>query len=78
MTKTDVNKLAEKLHEAQLAVPVRSKWVHGKTDKLYVVSSHSIRESDTEMLVIYISMGTGMPWSRPVTEFLDGRFKRIG
>lgn len=65
--------------EVRFQVPVGSVWVHVKTQNSYVVTGLAIRESDLSMDVNYRSVKGDhdtIPWSRPVAEFLDGRFKR--
>lgn len=82
-----------KLLEAEIVGRVRQKnakpathslhvhqlWCHVKTDTIYRVTELSKLESDSTPLVTYVALEDGAPsWTRPVTEFLDGRFKYIG
>lgn len=51
-------------------------WRHVKTGERYVIRRVGLRESDHEPLVMYGKVGNPLTWCRPVTEFLDGRFRR--
>lgn len=59
-------------------LPKLSKWRHYKGD-VYVVVGHSLRESDSALLVLYVpatrllayEAGHVLPWSRPRAEWDD-------
>jgi hypothetical protein len=54
-------------------------WKHEKTGQEYTVTDIVIREADCAPLVVYARFDNylGIPWTRPVPEFLDGRFKLV-
>jgi hypothetical protein len=56
---------------------IRSVWRH-KKGGLYVVVCLATREADRTTDVVYRCQRTGVIYTRPATEFLDGRFKRVG
>lgn len=78
MRKTE-DELYEELCEAEALVKLQSVWRHVKTDNEYRVVSLSVRESDCVICVNYwkIHTYTPVPWCRPLSEFLDGRFVKI-
>jgi hypothetical protein len=55
-------------------VPCWSWWRHRKGG-LYMVLGTGFEESAVRLVVIYRST-EGVAWTRPVAEFLDGRFVR--
>lgn len=63
----------------KFTVPVASIWTHVKRGTSYVVTGLSLRESDMALLVSYRDVSQNhetLPWTRPASEFLDGRFVR--
>ena len=59
--------------------PAYSDWLHIKTNVMYRVNDHVLRECDLVPMITYINSKNSFAiiWSRPTTEFLDGRFKLI-
>ena len=56
-----------------------SKWKHVKTGDIYVVESIGLLEESLKVMVTYRAYSKGGPlWIRPLNEFLDGRFVRVG
>lgn len=65
------------LKELLFKCPVAgSVWRHRKGG-LYVVATAVIIEATLEPAVIYVRRGSdgAVKWSRPLSEFMDGRFK---
>jgi len=58
---------------------IGSNWHHVKTGKAYHIVLLSTRESDQATLVSYKDSNTASPpiWTRPASEFFDGRFVRL-
>jgi len=59
---------------------VASKWVHAKTQATYQVIGigrlqTDVRELDMAEVVLYGNPGDPMIWTRPLDEFMDGRFQ---
>ena len=54
-----------------------SVWRHRKGG-LYTVIAIGIREADRSADVIYRCRASGTLYTRPASEFFDGRFKRVG
>ncbi len=57
-------------------------WRHIRRGADYMVASTAVRESDLEVLVLYFPASQNaimgperLMWSRPLKEFLDGRFQ---
>lgn len=70
-------RLSEDLMDDYLEkVPVGSMWTHVKSGGLYKVMTVALNEQDLYPLVIYRMVGSKIVWSRPMDNFLDGRFKR--
>lgn len=70
-----------------MEVPAESIWRHVKTQGLYMVLLNARMEADTTQVVVYQSyvqaehhyaFTTGTVWVRPLSEFADGRFERVG
>ena len=55
---------------------IGSVWRHRKGGE-YVVTGECRIEATREKAVLYVELGGGDVWARPVTEFMDGRFERI-
>jgi len=54
-------------------------WMHVKSKGVYTVFSSCQIEATNEEGVLYHSVeGKGPLWCRPASEFLDGRFLRVG
>jgi hypothetical protein len=54
------------------------KWVHLKTGNVYWIDYIAYNEKDLNPTIIYRGVkGDGLIWSRPATEFFDGRFELI-
>ena len=51
-------------------------FVHLKTGRVYQVVNLAYRERDLEVVVIYHDESM-VPWVRPLSEFMDGRFKQL-
>ena len=72
-----LNAAKAKLVEARVDLPVGHEFLHVKTLGRYRIVSHSIRESDLEVMVQYVNTDDRTTtWDRPYSEFIDGRFKR--
>jgi hypothetical protein len=55
--------------------PPNSLMTHVKKGDVYLVVAYSLQESDPNIvLCTYKSLETDVPWTRPVSEILDGRF----
>lgn len=77
----------QKLAHAKIDVRALTLWRHKKTNKIVRILSHHLNEKD---LVVYVTYREGaiklgsitriddqpVEWSRPVDEFLDGRFEK--
>lgn len=50
---------------------------HKKTGGTYLLQMLATNEADLETTVIYSDTETGTLWSRPASEFFDGRFVRV-
>jgi len=48
---------------------------HRKRGTFYRFLTLSVREDDLETLVNYSCLTTGQVWTRPASEFFDGRFE---
>lgn len=48
-----LRQLAEALNAARLTVPIGTHWMHVKSEDIYVITGHSIRESNGEIEVLY-------------------------
>ena len=48
---------------------------HKKTGGIYKIVTLGRNEADLRPIVIYRNVGEGHVWSRPVHEWLDGRFE---
>lgn len=54
------------------------KWLHVKSGNVYWVDYVAYNEKDLSPVIIYrSSKGDGLIWSRPASEFFDGRFEVI-
>jgi len=51
-------------------------FIHLKTGRMYQVVNLAYREEDLEVVVIYHDESL-IHWVRPLSEFLDGRFKQL-
>ena len=51
-------------------------FVHLKTGRVYQVVNLAYCESDLEVVVIYHDESM-VQWVRPLSEFMDGRFKQL-
>lgn len=67
--------LVSAVREAGAAVPPASTWRH-RSGGLYAVTCVALEESSLTPVVVYADAETGLRWTRPVLEFLDGRFTR--
>lgn len=54
-----------------------TRWMHRKTRSVYRVHMIALREEDLTPLVLYQNLTRTTIWARPVSEFLDGRFKPV-
>lgn len=52
-------------------------WKHRKGGR-YAVLCLATREADRTTDVVYQCERTGVIYTRPASEFLDGRFKKVG
>jgi hypothetical protein len=54
-------------------------WRHKKTGNLYVVICVAVVEKKHETVVVYRQVHTIIErnWTRPLVEFLDGRFEKV-
>lgn len=50
---------------------------HVKTKGVYIYFGDHLRESDCEVMALYQSVTDRQTWSRPRSEFFDGRFKEL-
>lgn len=50
---------------------------HTKTGGLYLLQMLTTNEADLSVLVTYSDAQTGTLWTRPASEFFDGRFERV-
>jgi hypothetical protein len=53
---------------------IGSKWLHLKTDTVYVIRAYCIIEATKTPAVLYQNAAGGPLWVRPSSEFFDGRF----
>lgn len=54
------------------------KWLHKKSGNTYWIDYVAYNEKDLEPFVIYRgTKGDGLIWTRPASEFFDGRFEVI-
>lgn len=54
------------------------KWLHKKSGGTYWIDYVAYNEKDLNPVIIYRSCkGDGLIWSRPASEFFDGRFELI-
>lgn len=74
----DVTDARRKLASYREQVPVNSRWKHLKTGGVYWVQALAIQEASGAIMVVYRQCDIGTPWVRPLSEFLDGRFVRVG
>lgn len=51
-------------------------FIHLKTGRMYQVVNLAYREEDLDVVVIYHDESL-IHWVRPLSEFLDGRFKQL-
>jgi len=51
-------------------------FIHLKTGRMYQVVNLAYREEDLEVVVIYHDESL-IHWVRPLSEFLEGRFKQL-
>ena len=60
--------------------PVGSMWKHVKTGNTYEVTGMCKIEATNTVAVLYRdwSQPQSLPWARPLSEFKDGRFVRVG
>lgn len=65
--------LLDKIH-------VNKEYRHVKTGNRYIVVGVAYEEATLTPLVVYREWGNAYPmyWTRPATEFLDGRFEYVG
>ena len=64
--------------EYKAIAPVGSVWLHGKTEHVYFIEKHTVREHDLCPCVVYTRWSDhSLCWVRPTYQFLDGRFKRM-
>lgn len=68
--------LSKMLETARKMTPVCSVWTHRKTGNKYKIINLVVRESDLQILINYcrVEDAMGVIWSRPISEFMDGRF----
>jgi len=70
--------LVARCADAREAVPPASWWRHKKTGGVYEAQGVALTSSDLTPVVVYMdTAGGGLPFTRPASEFLDGRFERI-
>lgn len=53
---------------------IGSEWTHRKGG-VYTIVTNARIEATLEAAVVYRDVITGMTWVRPLSEFIDGRFK---
>lgn len=58
--------------------PAQELYVHVKSGVAYVAVCEALRESDQTPMMVYRCITTGKTWARPMSEFVDGRFQRVG
>lgn len=52
-----------------------NKWKHVKTGGIYRILGAALIEADMKVHILYSPHDSEWPvWSRPITEFMDGRF----
>ena len=70
--------LAARCADASKSAPARSRWRHLKTGDVYEVRGVALTSCGLDPVVIY-SCTNGMrpAFTRPASEFLDGRFERL-
>lgn len=50
---------------------------HKKTGGTYQLQLLATSEADLAPVVVYSCLQTGVLWTRPASEFFDGRFERV-
>ena len=70
--------LVARCADAWEAVPSVTKWRHKKTGGVYETQGVALTSNNLEPVVIYMNTkGKGPSFTRPASEFLDGRFERL-
>jgi len=71
--------LRHHLNTAESIAPPGSQWRHEKTGGLYMIASVALVEATLEIVVVYRSLNEEhvLTFTRPIREFLDGRFTNI-
>lgn len=70
--------LVARCADAWEAVPPVSWWHHKKTGGVYEAQGVALTSNNLTPVVIYMNTkGNGPSFTRPASEFLDGRFERI-
>lgn len=61
--------------DAQQTTPAHGEWWRHRKGGLYLIVGVAKVEADLSPVVVYRS-ATGDLWTRPLAEFMDGRFSR--
>ena len=70
--------LVARCADAWEAVPSVTWWRHKKTGGVYETQGVALTSNSLEPVVIYMNTkGNGPSFTRPASEFLDGRFERL-
>jgi hypothetical protein len=70
--------LVRMIKQASKIVPDETQWRHRKTQTIYRVVTLAFSEKDCEIQVVYCSIDSlWVKWTRPLNEWLDGRFEPI-
>ena len=72
------SQLVARCANAWEAMPPVTQWRHKKTGGIYETQGVALTSDDLTPVVIYMNTdGNGPSFTRPASEFLDGRFERI-
>jgi Protein of unknown function (DUF1653) len=52
-------------------------WVHERTRGRYSVVCVALEEATETEVIVYRSLSNGVAWTRPLEQFIDGRFTRL-
>ncbi len=64
--------LKEKLSEAELLIPVGTRYAHYKHPEMpYRILTHAFLEANEEIAVVYLQEDTGLTFIRPLTSFTE-------
>lgn len=61
---------------------IGTKWLHEKSGGIYQIVGLALEEATLALVVVYAKDGKSDPmlrlWTRPASEFFDGRFTQCG